>query len=61
MHCRAFVDIPPDVAQSLSEQHGAVRSIRVQAISDHRIEQVGSELEALLPETTVSTPEDLAA
>lgn len=62
VHHQGFVDILLDVAQSLSEQQGTVRSICVQATLDQRIEQVGSELQALLPETTVNTPpEDLAA
>jgi hypothetical protein len=61
VHHQAFVDNPLSVAQLLCEQQGTVRSICVQGTSDHRIEQVGSELEALLSEATVNTPEDLAA
>ncbi|MGR0320990.1 ABC transporter permease [Agromyces sp. ZXT2-3] len=53
--------IPLDVAQELSGMDGQVTDISVQAVSASDIPAVKADLEAALPEQTVSTQEDLAA
>ncbi|MCW4385685.1 FtsX-like permease family protein [Salinibacterium sp. SYSU T00001] len=55
------VYIPLDVAQTLSGEEGMISSVAVQAASSSDIEQVQADIEAALPDTTVSTQEDLAA
>ncbi|WP_438854592.1 ABC transporter permease [Agromyces sp. M3QZ16-3] len=53
--------IPLDVAQELSGMDGQVSDISVQAASASDIPAVKADLEAALPDQTVSTQEDLAA
>lgn len=53
--------IPLDTAQALADLDGQVSSIYVQADSSDAIPQVQADLEAALPDTTVSTQADLAA
>ena len=57
----ANVYIPLDLAQSLSGNDGLVSTISVQADSADAIPAVQADLEAALPEMTVSTQSDLAA
>ncbi|GAB3616107.1 ABC transporter permease [Okibacterium endophyticum] len=57
----ANVYISLDVAQALAEVDGQVSTISVQADSADAISQVKADLEAALPDSTVSTQEDLAA
>jgi putative ABC transport system permease protein len=53
--------IPLDVAQALSGLDGQVSSIYVQAGSSSDVPQVQADIEAALPDATVSTQADLAA
>lgn len=53
--------IPLDVAQSLSGLDGQVSSIYVQASTSEAITQVQTDIEAALPDATVSTQADLAS
>lgn len=55
------VYIPLDVAQTLSGLEGQISSVSVQAASSTDISQVKSDIEAALPDATVSTQEDLAS
>jgi putative ABC transport system permease protein len=55
------VYIPLDVAQTLSGQEGMISNISVQASSSTDISQVQADIEAALPDATVSTQEDLAS
>lgn len=57
----ANVYIPLDVAQALSGEEGMISSISVQAASSTDISQVQADLEAALPDATVSTQEELAS
>jgi len=57
----ANVYIPLGLAQELSGLEGQVSDISVQATSADVIDQVESDLEAALPDATVSTQSDLAA
>ena len=53
--------LPLDVAQSLAGLDGQVSSIYVQASSSSAIPQVQADIEAALPDATVSTQADLAS
>ncbi|QAY72117.1 FtsX-like permease family protein [Agromyces protaetiae] len=53
--------IPLDLAQELSDQAGMISSVYVQATSSDRIAAVQADLEAALPDATVSSQSDLAA
>ena len=53
--------IPLDVAQSLSGLDGQISSIYVQAASSSDVPQVQADIEAALPDATVSAQADLAA
>ncbi|MGX5697438.1 ABC transporter permease [Agromyces soli] len=53
--------IPLDLAQSLSGQDGMISELYVQAASSDRIDAVQSDIEAALPDATVSTQADLAS
>ncbi|MCM6761162.1 FtsX-like permease family protein [Rathayibacter sp. ZW T2_19] len=53
--------IPLDVAQTLSGQTGMISSIYVQASSSNNISQIQTDIEAALPDNTVSTQADLAS
>lgn len=53
--------IPLDLAQSLSGQEGMISDVYVQAASSDRIDAVQADIEAALPDTTVSTQADLAS
>ncbi|NQX13255.1 FtsX-like permease family protein [Microbacteriaceae bacterium VKM Ac-2855] len=53
--------IPLDVAQTLSGETGNISSIYVQAASSNDIAQVQADIEAALPDNTVSTQADLAS
>lgn len=53
--------IPLDVAQTLSGETGKISSIYVQAASSNDITQVQADIEAALPDNTVSTQADLAS
>ncbi|GAA1964465.1 ABC transporter permease [Agromyces allii] len=55
------VYIPLDVAQTLSGEEGMLSNIYVQAASSTDISQVQADIEAALPDATVSTQEDLAS
>ena len=55
------VYIPLDVAQTLSGEDGMISNIYVQAASSTDISQVQADIEAALPDATVSTQEDLAS
>jgi len=55
------VYIPLDVAQTLSGLDGQVSDVYVQAASSTDISQIKTDIEAALPDATVSTQEDLAA
>ncbi|MFF2370830.1 ABC transporter permease [Agromyces sp. NPDC058110] len=55
------VYIPLDVAQALSGEEGMLSNIYVQAASSTDISQVQADIEAALPDATVSTQEDLAS
>ncbi|MET4156870.1 ABC transporter permease [Agromyces sp. PvR057] len=55
------VYIPLDVAQTLSGEEGMISNIFVQAASSTDISQVQADIEAALPDATVSTQEDLAS
>ncbi|MFF2493682.1 ABC transporter permease [Agromyces sp. NPDC058064] len=55
------VYIPLDVAQALSGEDGMISNVYVQAASSTDIPQVQADLEAALPDATVSTQEDLAS
>ncbi|GAA1781862.1 ABC transporter permease [Agromyces lapidis] len=55
------VYIPLDVAQTLSGEAGMISSISVQAASSTDISQVQADIEAALPDATVSTQEELAS
>jgi ABC-type antimicrobial peptide transport system permease subunit len=55
------VYIPLDVAQSLADLDGQVSSVYVQASSSNAITQVQEDIEAALPDATVSTQADLAS
>ncbi|SFR70057.1 ABC-type transport system, involved in lipoprotein release, permease component [Agromyces sp. CF514] len=55
------VYIPLDVAQTLSGEDGMLSNIYVQAASSTDIAQVQADIEAALPDATVSTQEDLAS
>ncbi|GAA1523463.1 ABC-type antimicrobial peptide transport system permease subunit [Agromyces terreus] len=55
------VYIPLDVAQTLSGEEGMISNVYVQAASSTDIAQVQADLEAALPDATVSTQEDLAS
>ncbi|PPL16142.1 ABC transporter permease, partial [Microterricola pindariensis] len=57
----ANVYIPLAVAQQLSGLDGQLSTVYVQAASSNDIAQVQSELEAALPDATVSTQADLAS
>ncbi|UOE43978.1 ABC transporter permease [Agromyces larvae] len=53
--------IPLDLAQSLSGEDGMVSSVYVQATSSDRIDAVQADIEAALPDATVSSQSDLAS
>jgi len=53
--------LPLDVAQSLSGETGLISSVYVQAASADDIPRIQSDLEAALPDSTVSTQADLAS
>ncbi|MBD8517648.1 ABC transporter permease [Plantibacter sp. CFBP 8804] len=55
------VYIPLDVAQTLAGLDGQVSDVYVQAASSTDITQVQTDIEAALPDATVSTQEDLAS
>ncbi|KQQ49621.1 ABC transporter permease [Plantibacter sp. Leaf314] len=55
------VYIPLDVAQTLAGLDGQVSDVYVQAASSTDIAQVQTDIETALPDTTVSTQEDLAS
>ncbi|WP_285042688.1 ABC transporter permease [Plantibacter sp. LMC-P-059a] len=55
------VYIPLDVAQTLAGLDGQVSDVYVQAASSTDIAQVQTDIEAALPDATVSTQEDLAS
>lgn len=55
------VYIPLDLAQSLSGNDGLISDVYVQAESSDLIATVQADLEAALPDTTVSTQSDLAS
>ncbi|ANJ25898.1 ABC transporter permease [Agromyces aureus] len=55
------VYIPLDVAQALSGEDGMLSNLYVQAASSTDIAQVQADIEAALPDATVSTQEDLAS
>lgn len=57
----ANVYIPLDMAQSISGQTDMISNIYVQAESATDIAQVQADIETALPDTTVSTQEDLAS
>lgn len=57
----ANVYIPLDVAQTLSGLDGQISNVSVQAASSTDIAQVKADIEAALPDATVSTQEDLAS
>lgn len=57
----ANVYIPLDVAQSLSSLDAQVTDIYVQAASSTDIDQIQSDIEAALPDSTVKTQADLAS
>ncbi|MFF2272030.1 ABC transporter permease [Agromyces sp. NPDC058136] len=57
----ANVYIPLDVAQALSGEEGMLSNVYVQAASSTDIAQIQADLEAALPDATVSTQEDLAS
>ena len=57
----ANVYIPLDLAQSISGETGKISNIYVQAESATDIAQVQKDIEAALPDTTVSTQADLAS
>ncbi|MCI2957475.1 ABC transporter permease [Agromyces atrinae] len=57
----ADVYLPLDVAQEISGEAGMISSISVQATSSTEIDAVRAEIEAALPETTVSTQDELAS
>ena len=57
----ANVYIPLDVAQTLSDQAGQVTDIYVQAASSTDINQIQTDVEAALPDSTVKTQADLAS
>ncbi|MGO3886117.1 MAG: ABC transporter permease [Mycetocola sp.] len=56
----ANVYLPLDMAQSISGLDGEISSIAVQASSSSAITQVSDDISAALPDTTVSTQEELA-
>jgi putative ABC transport system permease protein len=55
------VYIPLDVAQALSGEEGMISNVYVQAASSTDISQVQTDIEAALPDATVSTQEELAS
>lgn len=55
------VYIPLDVAQALSGEDGMISNVYVQAASSTDIPQVQADIEAALPDATVSTQEELAS
>lgn len=57
----ANVYLPLDVAQSISGETDMLSSVYVTAASADNIEQVTTDIEAVLPDATVSTQADLAA
>ena len=57
----ANVYLPLDVAQSISGETDMLSSVYVTAASADAIEQVSADIEAALPDATVSTQADLAA
>jgi putative ABC transport system permease protein len=57
----ADVYIPLDIAQALSGNEGKVSSIYVQATDASQVSTLAAALQDALPDTTVSTQEDLAA
>ncbi|NYD67199.1 ABC transporter permease [Agromyces atrinae] len=57
----ADVYLPLDVAQDISGEAGMISSISVQATSSTEIDTVRAEIEAALPDTTVSTQDELAS